>query len=302
MHANAQRDARPPRRSGRGGDGEIVEAGAGRMVKNHKYTAGRSLRKEIWLPASAPANGQAGGDVVVAVDPAVRRSAVRLLLCPLCLLLISGGACTQRLCTQKRSTHATRRSRPACSAMRTMSRHENVSERKRAFALLPLNLTRARAPQVDSLLHLHDRREWVAPRGANGNPAAGSAGPKRTRVEAPPATPTVISVPPGTVVRNKKGYVLAALVQPGDAVRVAAGGAGGRGVVAPAKRKAAPKASTKRERKLAVRRRVPSSRARAQCSRRSQVRGRGALRLAQPLYCRLHGELEPSLASQPKCM
>lgn len=36
-------------------------------------------------------------------------------------------------------------------------------------------------PSVDNLLHLHKRKQYTAPRGANGNPAKGSGGPKNNR-------------------------------------------------------------------------------------------------------------------------
>jgi hypothetical protein len=39
-------------RSGRGGDGEIVEAGRGKWVTNLKYHAGGNQPKKLWLPAS----------------------------------------------------------------------------------------------------------------------------------------------------------------------------------------------------------------------------------------------------------
>lgn len=56
-------------RSGDGGNGEIVEANRGKIVKNLKYHAGANQPKKIWLPASAPAEGADGGDVVLVCDP-----------------------------------------------------------------------------------------------------------------------------------------------------------------------------------------------------------------------------------------
>jgi hypothetical protein len=58
-------------RSGRGGNGEIIEAGKGKWVKNFKYRHNSGLKKEIWLPASEPADGQNGADVLLRVDPSV---------------------------------------------------------------------------------------------------------------------------------------------------------------------------------------------------------------------------------------
>jgi hypothetical protein len=36
-------------------------------------------------------------------------------------------------------------------------------------------------PSLDNLLHLHARKQYTAPKGANSNPAAGSGGPKSNR-------------------------------------------------------------------------------------------------------------------------
>lgn len=59
-------------------------------------------------------------------------------------------------------------------------------------------------PSVDTLLHLHKRREYKAKRGANADPTLGSAGPKRSEGLRKAATaPMVIPVPPGTVVKKK---------------------------------------------------------------------------------------------------
>ncbi|GLI65333.1 hypothetical protein VaNZ11_008876, partial [Volvox africanus] len=58
-------------KSGRGGNGEVVPAGRGRYVPNHKYKPGGNQPKQIWLPASEPGDGADGGDVVLVCDPAV---------------------------------------------------------------------------------------------------------------------------------------------------------------------------------------------------------------------------------------
>lgn len=62
-------------------------------------------------------------------------------------------------------------------------------------------------PSLDSLLHLHKRKEWAGRRGAQGNPAVGSAGPKRLRDKKAATAPLEIPVPPGTVVKRKGGQV-----------------------------------------------------------------------------------------------
>ena len=59
-------------RSGGGGNGEVVEAGRGRWVRNFKYRPNRGQKKEVWLPASEPADGQRGGNVIIVVDASVR--------------------------------------------------------------------------------------------------------------------------------------------------------------------------------------------------------------------------------------
>ena len=53
-------------RAGRGGRGEVVAQGAGKMVKNFKYRARSSLPKQVFLPAAAPADGADGASVVYA--------------------------------------------------------------------------------------------------------------------------------------------------------------------------------------------------------------------------------------------
>jgi GTPase involved in cell partitioning and DNA repair len=58
-------------------------------------------------------------------------------------------------------------------------------------------------PALDSLLHLHKRKEWAGKRGAQGNPAVGSAGAKRSKDKKAATAPLEIPVPPGTVVKRK---------------------------------------------------------------------------------------------------
>eukprot|EP00879_Flechtneria_rotunda_P016960 GHRR01017756.1.p1 GENE.GHRR01017756.1~~GHRR01017756.1.p1 ORF type:complete len:501 (+),score=174.15 GHRR01017756.1:298-1800(+) len=147
-------------KSGDGGNGEIVEAGRGKYVKNYKYHAGGNQPKKMWLPASDPADGADGADVYIICDPS-----------------------------------------------------------------------------LDTLLHLHKRKSWVGPKGAQGNPAAGSAGPKRNdKIRKAETLPLEIPVPPGTVIKRKStGQVLGEVIQPSDRVLVAKGGKGGLGVRAPSR-------------------------------------------------------------------
>jgi hypothetical protein len=107
--------------------------------------------------------------------------------------------------------------------------------------------------QVDSLLHLHDRREWTARKGAHGNPAEGSGGPKRRQQQSKSAPPLIVPVPPGTLVKSKKGKVLAELLQIGESFCLCTGGPPGRGVVALNTAVPPVVAATKKERILAVR-------------------------------------------------
>eukprot|EP00884_Botryococcus_braunii_P016670 jgi/Botrbrau1/3687/Bobra.0008s0015.2 len=89
-------------------------------------------------------------------------------------------------------------------------------------------------PGVDSLLHLHERRVFIAEAGSNANPADGSGGPrgrKKVRKQMPALK---LPVPLGTVVKRKRGgQLLADLVRPGQMVVVARGGLGGSGAVQP---------------------------------------------------------------------
>lgn len=59
-------------------------------------------------------------------------------------------------------------------------------------------------PSLDTLLHLHKRKEWTGKRGAQGNPAVGSAGPKRNKnIKKATTAPLEVPVPPGTVIKRK---------------------------------------------------------------------------------------------------
>jgi hypothetical protein len=74
-------------RSGRGGNGEIAAEGMGKFVRNFKYSHNSGMKKEIWLPASPPADGQDGSDVVLVADPLVRSPGPRgLTLCVTCVV------------------------------------------------------------------------------------------------------------------------------------------------------------------------------------------------------------------------
>ena len=82
----ARRSAADPRllrfraQSGAGGDGEPLGSGKPKTVRNFKYQPGRQQRKFIDLPAAMPADGGAGGDVLLYVVRA-RADAVPLLTC-----------------------------------------------------------------------------------------------------------------------------------------------------------------------------------------------------------------------------
>ena len=81
---------------------------------------------------------------------------------------------------------------------------------------------------TDSLLHLHERKDWRAKRGYHGGAAEyAKPGRERHRV-APEMEPLCIKVPPGTVIRKKRsGELIADLTRPGEQVLVARGGNGG---------------------------------------------------------------------------
>lgn len=110
--------------------------------------------------------------------------------------------------------------------------------------------------QVDSLLHLHERKKWVSKRGANGNPAEGTGGPKRRRAEQGSAPALKVPVPMGTVIKDKKGNLIAELIQPGNGYCICRGGAGGRGTLIPATKRTDGH-TTKRDAKLEVRPHTP---------------------------------------------
>lgn len=105
--------------------------------------------------------------------------------------------------------------------------------------------------QVDSLLHLHERKKWVSKRGANGNPAEGTGGPKRRRAVQDSAPALKVPVPMGTVIKDKKGNLIAELIQPGNGYCICRGGAGGRGTLIPATKRTGGH-TTKRDAKLEV--------------------------------------------------
>mmetsp|Transcript_9221 Transcript_9221/g.23358 ORF Transcript_9221/g.23358 Transcript_9221/m.23358 type:complete len:511 (-) Transcript_9221:168-1700(-) len=94
-------------------------------------------------------------------------------------------------------------------------------------------------PMVDALTHLHSRSVYAATKGANGNPAMGSSGPKSAKTRSKyfkRTEPLVINVPPGTEVRKKRGnWLIGELLKPGDSLTVVRGGKGGIGVVAPSR-------------------------------------------------------------------
>lgn len=75
-------------------------------------------------------------------------------------------------------------------------------------------------PSVGSLLELRDRPHVKAERGGDGQGGrrAGSTAPDR-----------IVLVPPGTVIHDENGVLLADLANPGDQIVAARGGRGGRG-------------------------------------------------------------------------
>ncbi|KAG2454168.1 hypothetical protein HYH02_001203 [Chlamydomonas schloesseri] len=165
-------------KAGAGGNGEVVPAGRGRYVPNHKYKPGGNQPKTIWLPASEPGDGADGGDVVLVCDPGVDSL--------LHLHAGSGGAGGKK----------------------------------------------AAAGKGDAA-----RPTFAARDGSNANPNTGSGGPKRNADIKKAKTPALeIPVPPGTVVKRKgTGALLGELLQPGQRLVVARGGAGGHGVMAPSR-------------------------------------------------------------------
>lgn len=75
-------------------------------------------------------------------------------------------------------------------------------------------------PRISTLIRFHHCAHWKADSGRHG-----SGNNRRGRA----ARPLYISVPPGTVVRDLEGRVLADLANPGDRMPAARGGVGGRG-------------------------------------------------------------------------
>lgn len=68
-------------------------------------------------------------------------------------------------------------------------------------------------PSLDTLLQLHQRNVYTGRKGANGNPAVGSSGPKRNADIRKAVTPPLeIGVPPGTVVKRKSTGQVSELV------------------------------------------------------------------------------------------
>lgn len=90
----------------------------------------------------------------------------------------------------------------------------------------------------------------MSKRGANGNPAEGTGGPKRRRATQHSAPALKVPVPMGTVIKDKKGNLIAELIQPGDGYCICRGGNGGRGTLIPSAKRLQP--TTKREAKLEV--------------------------------------------------
>eukprot|EP01023_Acetabularia_acetabulum_P014595 TRINITY_DN1712_c0_g2_i1.p1 TRINITY_DN1712_c0_g2~~TRINITY_DN1712_c0_g2_i1.p1 ORF type:complete len:489 (+),score=104.22 TRINITY_DN1712_c0_g2_i1:42-1508(+) len=84
------------------------------------------------------------------------------------------------------------------------------------------------------LLHLHERTKYTGRNGSNGNPADGSCGARSRKKVRKKASALKISVPPGTVVKRKRGsHLIAELTQVRQSVIVAQGGRGGPGFKVP---------------------------------------------------------------------
>lgn len=179
-------------RGGKGGSGEVVEAGRGKWVRNLKYRPGGQQAKKVWLEASEPADGADGADVVLVCDAS-------------CDSLLHLHRQTRRAGAGGGSSSSSSSSYSASSA----------------------------APAATS----KQPRVFAGSDGAHGNPAVGSAGPKRNRdIKKARTPPLEVPVPPGTVVRRKgNGAVVGELLVPGDRLVVARGGRGGAGVVAPSR-------------------------------------------------------------------
>lgn len=84
-------------------------------------------------------------------------------------------------------------------------------------------------PALDSLLPLAQRPTYRGKDGSNGNPAQGTGGSKKRGKVVPRTPPLRVGVPPGTVVRRKRGgAVLGELINVGDTLCVVRGGRGAR--------------------------------------------------------------------------
>jgi hypothetical protein len=89
--------------------------------------------------------------------------------------------------------------------------------------------------------------------GTNGDPTQGSLAPKRLKRTPSHAKALKVPVPMGTIVKSKKGKLLAELLRVGDSYCVCQGGAPGRGVVVPKKAPPQAQQTSKAERRLQVR-------------------------------------------------
>lgn len=86
-------------------------------------------------------------------------------------------------------------------------------------------------PSLDSLLHLHENNQHVAPSGSNANSGEIVSLRARGKEKRNKAPSLRIPVPPGTVVRTKRtGKLIADLTDGGQMVCVAKGGFGGVGM------------------------------------------------------------------------
>jgi len=200
-------------RRGKGGSGEVVEAGRGKWVRNLKYKPGGQQAKQVWLPASEPADGADGADVVLVCD----------------------ASCDTLLHLHR----PTPPSRGGGAGGGGGGGGGSGGDRARAT-------TPAQGPAATS----RHPRAFVGADGAHGNPAVGSGGPKRNRdIKKARTPPLEVRVPPGTVVRRKgSGATVGELLQPGERLVVARGGRGGAGVVAPS-RETKQRASQRAERR-----------------------------------------------------
>eukprot|EP00899_Mesostigma_viride_P016424 jgi/Mesvir1/24783/Mv22036-RA.2 len=96
-------------------------------------------------------------------------------------------------------------------------------------------------PHVKSLLHLHKTTRFMAKKGANADIT------KNGSYLPPKPPPTRVPVPPGTIVKTKRGRLLADLTEPGMEVVAAKGGMGGISTVSLSKGAAARRKSRQLE-------------------------------------------------------